>query len=91
LPDPKFSAYRKDLADIRLVGSVVASHYAQAIERKIAIETKLRAARGADAEVLAEVHAGEPFWILDESVGWAWGYAGKDRRVGYVKTDAVSV
>ena len=70
---------------------MVASHYAEAIERKIAIETELRAAPGDDAEILVEVHPGEPFWILDESVGWAWGYAGKDRRVGYVKTDSVSV
>jgi len=27
--------------------------------------------------------------MLDESLGWAWGYAGDDRRVGYVPTDAL--
>jgi hypothetical protein len=34
--------------------------------------------------------AGEPFALLDDSVGWAWGYAGKERRVGYVRTDALA-
>ena len=28
--------------------------------------------------------------MLDDSLGWAWGYAGNDRHVGYVPTDAVS-
>ena len=33
---------------------------------------------------------GEPFALLDDSVGWAWGYAGKERRVGYVKSEALA-
>jgi hypothetical protein len=32
---------------------------------------------------------GEAFALLDDSVGWAWGYAGSDRRVGYVKSEAL--
>jgi hypothetical protein len=31
-----------------------------------------------------ELEAGEPFLMLDDSLGWAWGYAGKERRVGYL-------
>ena len=27
--------------------------------------------------------------MLDDSLGWAWGYAGEERRVGYVRSDAV--
>jgi hypothetical protein len=27
--------------------------------------------------------------MLDDSLGWAWGYAGKERRVGYVSSDAL--
>ena len=27
--------------------------------------------------------------MLDDSVGWAWGYAGEDRRVGYVRSEAL--
>jgi len=28
--------------------------------------------------------------MLDDSVGWAWGYAGKERRVGYVRSEALT-
>lgn len=31
-----------------------------------------------------QLEAGEPFLMLDDSLGWAWGYAGAERRVGYV-------
>ncbi len=30
---------------------------------------------------------GEPFLLLDDSLGWAWGYAGAERRVGYVRSE----
>jgi hypothetical protein len=63
---------------------VIASHYAEPVERKIAAKTELRSAPSEDGDTLLELEAGEPFWMLDDSVGWAWGYAGKDRRVGYV-------
>ena len=32
---------------------------------------------------------GEPFLMLDDSRGWAWGYAGAKRRVGYVDSRAL--
>ena len=89
-PDPKFNAYRKDLADVRLAGCVIASHYAEAIERRILLRTELRAAPVDGGDVLGELDPGEAFWLLDDSVGWAWGYAGKDRRVGYVKSDSIA-
>jgi hypothetical protein len=28
--------------------------------------------------------------LLDDSLGWAWGYAGEDRRVGYVPSEALA-
>jgi hypothetical protein len=28
--------------------------------------------------------------MLDNSLGWAWGYAGADKRVGYVRGEAVA-
>jgi hypothetical protein len=28
--------------------------------------------------------------MLDDTLGWAWGYAGEDHRVGYVRSDAVA-
>ena len=42
-----------------------------------------------EAEALIELKPGDPFSMLDNSLGWAWGYAGTDRRVGYVRSEAV--
>ncbi len=42
-----------------------------------------------DAEALVELEPGDPFSMLDNSLGWAWGYAGKLRRVGYIRTGNV--
>jgi hypothetical protein len=89
LPDPDFDAYRKDLADIALAGRVIASHYAVPVERRIRAAATLRTCPSGDAEVIREFVAGEPFRMLDDSHGWAWGYAGDDRRVGYLPSEAL--
>jgi dipeptidyl peptidase-like protein len=68
---------------------VIASHYAEPVERVIAERTPLHASASNDAEELLELAPGEPFWLLDDNLGWAWGYAGAERRVGYVKSEAV--
>jgi hypothetical protein len=88
-PDPEFNAYRKDLADVALAGRVIASHYAETLDCRIAEPTALRVAPSADAPVIRELGEGEPFALLDDSLGWAWGYAGDERRVGYVRTDSL--
>jgi hypothetical protein len=49
----------------------------------------LRAGPSEDAEALLELKSGDPFAMLDNSLGWAWGYAGEQRRVGYVRADQV--
>ena len=28
--------------------------------------------------------------MLDDSLSWAWGYAGEERRVGYIPSDALA-
>jgi len=68
---------------------VIASHYAEPLPRVLAHATALRSAPSEDAEIIRELPAGDPFQVLDNSVGWAWGYAGADRRVGYVESDAL--
>jgi hypothetical protein len=68
---------------------VIASHYAEPVERAVKARATLRAGPSDDAETVQELAAGEPFSMLDDSVGWAWGYAGKDRRVGYVRSEAL--
>ena len=49
----------------------------------------LRAGPSDEAEALLELKARDPFAMLDNSLGWAWGYAGKQRRVGYLRSDQV--
>ena len=88
-PDADFNAYRNDLADVALAGRVIASHYAEPVDRVIVSDAVLRGAPCDDAEAIRELAPGEMFDLLDESLGWAWGYAGKERRVGYVRSDAV--
>ena len=56
---------------------------------RIAVPTALRSAPSADAPLVRELEEGEPFALLDNSLGWAWGYAGDERRVGYVLSDAL--
>jgi hypothetical protein len=42
-----------------------------------------------DADELAELEPEEPFSLLDDTLGWAWGYAGRNGLVGYVRSDAL--
>ena len=50
----------------------------------------LRAGPSDEADALLELKAGDPFAMLDNSLGWAWGYAGEERRVGYVRSEALA-
>jgi len=69
---------------------VIASHYAVAVARRIARPTTLFSRPGEEFAAIRTLDAGEPFDMLDDSVGWAWGYAGDDRRVGYVRAEALA-
>ncbi len=41
-----------------------------------------------DAEPIATLKKGDEIRMLDNSLGWAWGY-GPDGRVGYVPSGAI--
>ena len=73
-----------------LAGRVIASHYVEGVDRRIDGAVTLRERPSKDADVLAMLEGGEAFRMLEDSVGWAWGYAGTDRRVGYVRSEAVT-
>lgn len=88
-PDPKFHAYRKDLADAALAGRVIASHYATPVERILRSAATLRTAPSVEAEAAKELEAGDRFLMLDDTCGWAWGYAGEERRVGYLPSETL--
>jgi hypothetical protein len=65
---------------------VIASHYAEPAPRAVAARTTLYSRPATDGEVICELGPGERFDLLDDSLGWAWGYAGSKRRVGYVRS-----
>jgi hypothetical protein len=88
-PDPAFHAYRQDLADTALAGRVIASHYAEPLARRVTSDAKLMASPSDTGEPITELSKGEQFALLDSTRGWAWGYAGPSRRVGYVRAEAV--
>ena len=87
LPDRATHAYRKDLADTALAGRVIASHYAEPMARTLVRDAVLRESADAAGRPLGDLAAGAPFRMLDNSRGWAWGYA-PDGRVGYVESGA---
>lgn len=72
-----------------IAGQVIASHYAEAVHRNVASAMPLLREASDKADVVRALEPGEPFEMLDDSVGWAWGYAGKDRRVGYVRSESL--
>ena len=68
---------------------MIASHYAEPLLRHVKTPAPLMAGREPEAERIATMRSGEEFHMLDCSLGWAWGYAGLERRVGYIRADAI--
>jgi hypothetical protein len=68
---------------------VLASHYAEPLEVTLAASATLRSKPSDDADAIADLAARSPFAMLENSRGWAWGYAGPDRLVGYVRASAL--
>lgn len=89
-PDPSTHAYRKDLADAALAGRVIASHYAEPLVRHLISDADLMISTDDGAERVMTLKAGDEIRMLDNSRGWAWGYA-PNGRVGYVRSDAVGI
>jgi len=59
------------------------------VARTVHAATALRNQADESAEAIAQLAAGTRFALLDDSRGWAWGYAGDERRVGYVPSSAL--
>lgn len=88
--DHRTHAFRRDLADVALAGGYAAAAYAEPQRMACAAErTMVRAAPRGDAVADSELLYGEPFSAMEIGGEWAWGYAGADRYVGYVKADAL--
>lgn len=56
----------------------------------LATATPLLARPEEGSGTIADLEAGDPFELLDDSLGWAWGYGGPERLVGYVRSDALA-
>lgn len=80
---------RGDLADVRLADRVFAPHYAAPMPRLLVSDAALRAARVRDSEVIATLHSGDIFEVLELSGGVAWGVAPGAGLVGYVDAGAI--
>ncbi|NMN06235.1 MULTISPECIES: SH3 domain-containing protein [unclassified Novosphingobium] len=88
--DPLRLPVRGDLAHIRLAGRVFVPHYAVPMPHRLKAAAPLRSAGRADADVLADLPAGEFFAVIDMAGGWAWGQASDEGgRVGYVALAAL--
>ena len=68
---------------------MIASHYAEPLLRHLVSAAPLHRSASEESDVVGELEAGDELWMLDDTRGWAWGYAGKDRRVGYVRAEAL--
>lgn len=60
------------------------------VERTIREPTALRGSPSNEGQLIRILKTGEPFWLVGESIGWAWGYAGDERRVGYVTSETLN-
>ena len=85
IPDPRLHAYRPDLADARLQGSVSAERFVDGRPARIgATVADLRRQPRPDAGMDSQVLHGEEVLVFDQADGWAWVQALRDGYVGYV-------
>ena len=69
---------------------MIASHYAEPVERRLTAAAELKAAASDESDTLSQLRLNDRFALLDDSLGWAWGYAGDDAQVGYVRSAALN-
>ena len=90
--DPRLNAYRGDLADERLRGTVAAPRYAAGREALVvAGQAPVRRGPSRRAELDTFYHYGEPVLVFDEAGGFAWCQSLFDLYVGYVEACDVAI
>jgi cell wall-associated NlpC family hydrolase len=89
--DPRFNAYRQDLADAALREKVAAGRFVEGEAGQVAAASApLRRAPRYDAPLDTEALCGETLRVFEEDEGWAWVQLDRDRYVGYLPADALS-
>lgn len=85
------NAYRKDVADIKLAGTLFAPHYAAPSRRRLTASfAPLHAAPSSDSIAVSQLLRGEEFDVFDIVSGWAWGRCAHDDYVGYLPADLLA-
>ncbi|MFQ5955906.1 MAG: C40 family peptidase [Kiloniellales bacterium] len=89
--DPRFHAYRDDLAAEDLRGRVPARRFVAGTCRRVRVgAAPLRRAPRPDALLDTELLFGEGFTVFEDRDGWAWGQSRIDGYVGYVPSAALA-
>jgi cell wall-associated NlpC family hydrolase len=84
--NPRLHAFRDDLADIRLKGSVAAERYVAGKPAWISTPVAdLRRNPDANAGVDTQLLLGDAVSLFDRANGWAWVQAQADGYVGYIE------
>lgn len=90
LPDPRRHAYRKDLADDALRGTVAVPRYVKGERRQVAAPSlPLRREPRFDAPLDTEALLGEIVTLFEDREGWAWVQLARDGYVGYMPSDGL--
>lgn len=85
LPDHRLNAYRADLADEALRGTVMAERYVTGTPAQVALPVApLRPRPESTAGIDTELLFGETVRIFDRKDGWAWVKSDCDDYVGYL-------
>ena len=88
--DGRLILLRDGMAARSLEGTVAAHRYVDTVIRQAVVPSAaLRRGPSIDAEQLDQVLFGEPFEVLEETAGWAFGQAKRDGYVGYVEAAAL--
>jgi cell wall-associated NlpC family hydrolase len=90
--DPRLHAYRADLADARLRGSVPAPRYVEGrLARVVAGRAPVRHRPEPRAEIDTFYHYGEQVLVFEEAGGYAWCQSLFDSYVGYVEAGHIAI
>ena len=90
LPDRRLNAYRPDLADEALRGTVTADRYVTGTPARVALPVAaLRPRPESNAGIDTELLFGEVVRVLDRADGWAWVKSDFDGYVGYLPDSAL--
>ncbi|MGQ3210082.1 MAG: C40 family peptidase [Shinella sp.] len=92
LPDRRLNAYRPDLADEALRGTVTADRYVTGTPARVVLPVAaLRPRPESSAGIDTELLFGEVVRVLDRADGWAWVKSDFDGYVGYLPDTALDV